>query len=482
MKIVRRLLPCLVLSLASIGRAESATPTPSSAPATSPSPPASLAHLGDLSLIVDAEGYFEPVDPFEVRIRPKAYGGELTIVSIASNGSNLKPGDLLLELDPAPLKRQLAAAENELLANDATLKKTQADAKLGEAMDATAIKQQQAALKQAQEEVDWFEKVDGPQMLKSNDLVVKQAQDQVNDAQDELDQLKKMYKTEELTNATADIVTKRAVRSLDQMKINLAMALERSEKFKTYHFPINKQKVLDSLQGVQYATEQLQLLQAQNKVLRQTGLVGAQAGHDLAAEKVEELKGDLEKLIVRAPFAGTVAYGSFAGGAFQSDARALRPGEHVAAQTVLLTLMAPSKLRVVINLPEAKFDAVKSGIRAALTPVAFPELRMEGTCDAVPRTAAASQGGPVYSQTITLASIDPKLVAGNKVNAHIETKLADHVLLVPTTSVANSTVWVKQANGGDEPVKVVTGRSDGKSIEIIDGIKEGAEILTQAKG
>ena len=195
-------------------------PATLTAPATQPATQASttIAKRGSLSIVVDGQGAFDPVDPFEVRPRFKGYNGELTINNIARNGAAVKKGDVLLEIDPAAMKRMLAAAENEALAAKATLERAQADAKVAEHADALALRQQEQSLKEAEQGVKWFETVDGPQYLKQVDLSVKQAENQMNDEQDELDQLKKMYKSEELTNATADIVVKRAVRQLDLSK------------------------------------------------------------------------------------------------------------------------------------------------------------------------------------------------------------------------------------------------------------------------
>ena len=487
MNIVRLFLPCVTIALGTFVLADTpappttATSQPSALPATAPSAQTSLVHRGDLELTIDAQGYLEPIDPFEVRIRPKSYGGELTILAIAANGEELKKGETLLKLDPAPLKKQLAAAENALTAESATLTKAEADAKLNEQIEALALRQQQDALKEAQDEVQWWQKVDGPQMLQNNDLAVKQAQDLVNDDQDELDQLKKMYKTEELTNATADIVVKRSLRGLEQAKINLAMTQARAEKARTYHYPLAKQKVVDALVGAQYALQQLEIQQALSKVLRQTGLEAAHTANDAAAEKVADLKGDLQKLTIEAPCDGTIAYGTFAAGSFQYDARNLKVGEKVAANTVLMTLLSPGNLRAVVDLPEAKFDGLKPGTKASLTPVALPEIRLEGTCDSMPRTATASPSGAIYAQNIKLSSVDPRLVAGNKVTVHIESLLASNLLLVPASAVSNSNVWVKRPDGSEESRKVITGRSDGKSIEITEGLKEGEEVLTQAK-
>ena len=62
----------------------------------------------------------------------------------------------------------------------------------------------------------------------------------------------------------------------------------------------------------------------------------------------------------------------------------------------------------------------------------------------------------------------------------MDVPLVDNVLLVPTTAVSNSTVSIKTADGSDSR-HVLTGRSDAKSIEILSGLNEGDEVLTQAK-
>src|SRR4051794_36094921 len=91
---------------------------------------------GSINASIDADGYFEAIDPVEVRVRPKQYQGELLILSAAPNGASAKAGESILEIDPKELNRQLAAAENELLAAQANAEKAQADLTLGEQADA----------------------------------------------------------------------------------------------------------------------------------------------------------------------------------------------------------------------------------------------------------------------------------------------------------------------------------------------------------
>jgi len=453
--------------------------SPASTQTSAPSTPTTAIKRGSLSIVVDAQGAFEPVDPFEARLKLKAYQGELLIKSIAANGAAIKKGDVLLEIDSATMQRTLAAAENEDLAAKANLAKAEADIKVAQEADVLAERQQQDARKQAEDQVKWFETVDGPQTLKQVELGLQQSKDQMDDQQDELDQLKKLYKADDLTNATADIVVKRAVRNLDLYKTLYAMAGERANKVRTFSYPITKQRVYDNLTTAREQYAMFETAQQQAKVLRQTTLEAVRAAAVAAGMKLDDLKADANLLTFRAPFDGSLCYGQVVNGNWSGgDPRTMRAGEHVAGQAVLMTLYQPGRLKIALDLPEAKFFAIQPGQKASISPVAEPELKYEGMCEPGPKTPAA--GGAGYAMTLSTGNVDPKLVPGMKAQIHMDVPLVDNVLLAPTTAIVKSTAWVKTANA-IESRHVMTGRSDGKSIEILSGLHEGDQVLTQGK-
>jgi len=475
---VRKFLSILYLVIFSSVTAISFADAPTSAPATQSAAQTSVVKRGSLSLEVDAQGAFDPVDPFEVRLRPKAYTGEMTINAIVPNGAVVKKGAVLLEIDPAPMKRALAAAQNEMLAAEATQIRAETDAKVAEQSDLLALYQQQEYVKEAEESVKWFEKVDGPQMLKMLDLNTEQAKNQMDDGQDELAQLQKMYKSEELTNATADIVVKRAIRQVDLSKTvyNLTKAL--SNKLRTANYPRAKQRVDEGLESAHQQFTLFEASQLQGKVLRQTGLASVRAATETVKLKLDDLTADSEKFIVRAPSDGIVGYGQIVNGAWSgADARVLRPGERLSGSTVVMTLYRPGRLRVALELPEVKFFAIAPGQKASIQPTAFPELKYEGMCDVVPRTGGSSGNFPL---TISTGDLDTRLAPGMKAQVHMVVPLVENVLLVPVGAVSDSSVSIKIADK-IESRHVLTGRSDGKSIEILSGLHEGDEVLSQAK-
>lgn len=438
-------------------------------------------HHGSLRNAVDAQGYFEPPEPYDIRIRPKVYAGELAIKSIVASGSGVKKGDVILEIDPATIGKQLAALENDVAAAHANLAKAQADSRIGKEQDELGLKTQTEATQRADDEVKWFHDVDGPNILLQNEQGVKNVKANLDDQQDELNELKKMYKSDDLTTDTADIVVKRAVRSLENAKVSLKISTDNAQKVKDYVYPARKEGVLEAAKQAEYQLEALKAAQAQSKVLRETALATATATAKAADERLADLKADKEKLTVRAPADGVVLYGQFAGGAFQNvDERNYRPGERLTAQQAVMTFYMPGKLRLHVDLPEAKFFEVRAGSKATIKPVAFADEKLEGTCDRAPGIPVNTQQGPVYPLTISCADVDSKFVPGMRANVHIDAPAADIAILVPDSAVANGHVWVK-TDDGIERRDVVVGKSDGKHTEIKQGLSDGDEILVEAQ-
>jgi multidrug efflux pump subunit AcrA (membrane-fusion protein) len=253
---------------------------------------------------------------------------------------------------------------------------------------------------------------------------------------------------------------------------------ERGEKARAFTYPNILQHYKDVAEQARQQFASFQAAQALQKVQRQTGLAASQAALAAAELRDNELKGDLEKLTVRAPADGVVSYGQIVQGNWQgADPRLLRVGERATAQSVLMTVFTPGKLRLVMDLAESKYFALKSGQKASISPVAYPELKYEGLCEPDQHIAGTSGS---FALHIATGEIDSRLLPGMKATVHMEVPLVDNALLAPTSAVSNSTVWVNTSNG-EEARQVLTGRSDGKQVEILSGLKDGEQVLTTAK-
>jgi HlyD family secretion protein len=457
------------------GSSQTSAPTTQSSPTTQPSERTYVVKKGSLNLAIDGTGTFQPVEPFEVRIRPDAYKGELKVTQVAAHGSEVKQGNILIQFDTTDIKRDLEAAENDLTAARSAYAKAEADARLGEQGDALALKMAEDAAANAAANLKWWDELTGPQMLRMAELRVKQTKDSVEDQQDELEQLRKMYKSEDLTTDTADIVIKRALRSLDLSKVMLGMQEDITKRTKALDHP-NSRKMADfALQQAKQALAQLQVTQSHAKVLRQTGLTSARLALNAAEKKAGELRGDLEKMTVTAPSDGIAFFGSMSGAAWAGgDPKALKIGEKATGGTTLMTLFAPGKVKVAMDLPEAKLSWIETGAKATVTSPAWPQLSYEGKLAEV---SPLAKTGDTYGMNIELPTVDAKIRPGMKAQVKLAPKKVEDVLVAPTAVVAGGKVKVKGKDGKPQEREVKTGRSDGQQVEILSGVEEGDEIL-----
>src|SRR5437660_810805 len=100
----------------------------STAPATQPAAEIYKLKKGTLKLEVTTDGTLSALEPFEVKLKTKAYAGQFTVLSAAVHGAMVRKGESILEIDPKPINWAVEGAEGELATARANLKKAEADA------------------------------------------------------------------------------------------------------------------------------------------------------------------------------------------------------------------------------------------------------------------------------------------------------------------------------------------------------------------
>jgi multidrug efflux pump subunit AcrA (membrane-fusion protein) len=344
------------------------------------------------------------------------------------------------------------------------------------------MKQAENAIKKGDSDLKWWDDLNGPQILQQTELQLKQMAAMVEDQGDELDQLKKMYKTEDLTNATADIVVKRAVRSLEIGKANLKMQQDLAKKVKEYDQPQSRLPLEFAAEQAKQAMEQLKATQAQTKITRGTALKTAQLATAAAEKKVTDLEKDLAQFTVTAPSDGVAVYGALAEGALNPvDPKTLRPKEKLAPGTPVMVLFTPGALKLGFDLPEAKLGWVKTGMRAKVSPVAWPELSYEGGVATLPPLGKASGTDQTFNVSVDMSNVDARIIPGMKATVKIDAGQGDEYPLVPVAAVSGGKVRVKTKDGKEQERDVVTGRTDGTNVEVRQGLSEGEEVFVGAK-
>jgi HlyD family secretion protein len=439
------------------------------------------AQKGNLTPLYELEAVYEPVESAELKLRLEAYQGELTVLKVVAAGESVKKGDLVLSFDKGPIEKQIAALENDLRVARATVEKSQTDLVLGAKGDALALHQAQTALKDAETALKSFEEVEGKHMVQQVELNVKFMEDALHDQTEELAQLEKMYKSEELTNATSEIVVRRARRNLDRIKVSLEMGRTEAANVKTVRYPQQRNTLVHAIEVAKNSLESLKAMQALSKVTREVEASKAKAGATQLEEQTAKLKRDFEYFTWRAPLDGRVFYGQFHHGAWataEQVAPMLAPGEKAQAGQVLVTICGP-RTRVRADLAETDYFDVAPGLEATVVPAAAPDAKAEGTIRTKSATPAQRGAGSAFEVKIELKEPPADLLPGMKGKATIKGKELKDVVLVPSNAVAGqagkATLTVSK-DGKSAPREVTVGKSDGKMTQIKSGLEPGEKV------
>lgn len=220
---------------------------------------------------------------------------------------------------------------------------------------------------------------------------------------------------------------------------------------------------------------------------------------------------DLKNSIITSPIDGVIL------------TRSIDAGQTVAASfsTPELFVIAENleKMKLVVNVSEADVGKVSENQKVRFTVDTFPDDEFVSTIYRVNKGSTASEDKIVsYETTIYIDNKDLKLRSGMSATADIETDSAENALLIPISALffqpivednsvvnkrpamlqgppgrrpraakevntdisKNASIYVL-VNGKPEIRHIVTGVSDGKNIQVIEGISSEDDVITSMK-
>ena len=155
-----------------------------------------------------------------------------------------------------------------------------------------------------------------------------------------------------------------------------------------------------------------------------------------------------------------------------------------------------TNMQVIADIDEADIGGVKAGQRVSFSVDAFPDDTFQGTVKQVRQQATTESNVVTYEVVISAPNNDLKLKPGLTANVTIFTLEKSDVLAVPSKALrfmpneafltpeqkiedyqGDTKLWTQEGNTF-KAHKVSTGITNGVLTEILGGISEGAEVLT----
>ncbi|MDZ7619436.1 MAG: HlyD family efflux transporter periplasmic adaptor subunit, partial [Patescibacteria group bacterium] len=301
-------------------------------------------------------------------------------------------------------------------------------------------------------------------------------------------QLEKMYKADELTEETEEIVLRRARNAVERA----TFLLERAEVFykRTTAVDLPRQEVSVRESADRVILESSLLLQTLPARLEQTKLEAERAkiARERSEERLADLEVDRKLMTITAPAEGIVYYGRCVDGKWRrgSSAESLANKGMIPANDVFMTIVDPRPLVVRTSVPEKHLADVRPGLQGTATPAGYPELKLPVRLAQIARVPDAStEFNATFKVSLGLEA-EP-LMPGMTCKMEFTPYRQRRAVVVPPKTVfadewdaKKQYVWLYREGAKPRRQVVTLGRKTDEKVEILDGVEAGDEILLKA--
>lgn len=472
--------------------AQEPTPQPDAAtavavpPATEAKPATAPVELGPVQKTISVAGQFVAQDAHEIRLDLKAVSS-FEVVEAVKHGATVKAGDVLVQFDATSLKEQIQQQEATVYSLKLAYEEAVREAKFDAEREAIETKKAEIEMRVAKEDHEFFQETQHPFSVKELEQSLKSTQDYVDYAAEEVRQLEKMYKADDLTEESEEIVLRRAKDDLARSKFSLEEAKLNYERSKQFGLGRSKENEELAHKLAVLAMEQAKMIRPILKEKKSLQLKQQAIELEKNAKKLEELKSDLEQTKVLAPAAGIVYFGRAIDGKWngvkEMGMKLVRHGS-VMNHEVFMTVVDPAKLAVRATIAEGDMTFVSVGMKGNISPTAFPSQKSEvalRNLDSIP----GDDGSYAALFDVSLQGKKP-IVAGMTGNIRLVVYFQPKALLLPTKVIFKEEldehvrfVYVRQQDGSVVKRVVEVGLEQGEKSEILHGIQAGEEVLIE---
>jgi multidrug efflux pump subunit AcrA (membrane-fusion protein) len=316
-------------------------------------------------------------------------------------------------------------------------------------------------------------------------MMVKSAKFMVEYAEEELAQLKKMYKANDLTEETEKMVLRRQKHWVERATFWHEMAVLDRDYTVKISLPEREKTLREAQAKNELQWDKTRKTTALQLTHKKASLAKMHDEFDKNASRLDKLHKDRAAMILRAPMDGIVYHGRFHQGqwsATESLATKLAPRGTIAPDGVFMTIVKPRPAVVYVNVDEKEVHLLKTGAAGTVKLTCRPDRKLAARV--IKLAAAPSLPGKFAAQIqLDFGAGDDDLVPG----------MACSIKFVPYTKKSaiviafkylheedgHEVVFVTHANGKHEMRTITRGRSHGDDVEIVTGLSDGEEILLE---
>ncbi|MGB8226374.1 MAG: HlyD family efflux transporter periplasmic adaptor subunit [Sedimentisphaerales bacterium] len=408
--------------------------------------------------------------------------GRTSITYVISEGTRVKKGDLLIELDVSTLEDQKIDREISVQNTEAAYISAKENLAVVENQAKSDVDMAKLTLDFANQDLEKYLQGEHPYELDKANADITLAEEELTRAKETLRWSKQLYGEKYIsqTELQADEIAEK------KKALDTELAKKSKDLLTDYTYKRNLAKLQSDVNQAEMAMERTQRKANADVIQAQAELKAKESEFERQKDKLAKVEDQIKKTKIYAPADGLVIYATSArSGGFRSSVEPLDVGREVQEREELIYLPTGNASNAEVMVHESNLKKIAAGMPAIVTVDALQGKTYYGTIESVAplpdaRSMWMNPDLKVYTTKIAIDGNDPSLRTGMSCQAEIIVQQHKDAVYVPLQTVirvgAEPTVYVKTGNSS-QPRQIKVGLDNNKVIHVLEGLKKGEIVL-----
>jgi len=408
--------------------------------------------------------------------------GRTTILSLVEEGTNVKQGELLVELDVSNLLDGKVDQQIRVQNAEASFIRARENLAVAENQAKSDVDKAELTLDFARQDLKKYLEGEYQNQCKEMEARITLAQQELRVAEEELKWSRILFEKEYIsqTELQADELSE------NKRKLDLELAENNLRLLEDFTYPRKLAELESDVKQAEMALERTTRKAKADVVQAEADLRAKDSEFKRQQDKLAKIEEQIEKAKIYAPADGLVIYATSAkSGRRHSNDEPLDEGREVYEREELIYLPTASAVKAEVKIHEASLEKVRVGMPVRVTVDALAGRTFTGRVAKIAPLPNAQMVWlnpdlKVYNTEIYLEGDGNYLRTGMSCSAEIIVEEYDDAIYIPVQAVlrvgGEPTAYVLNEKGF-EPRKVEIGLDNNRMIRIVDGLQAGEQVL-----
>ena len=414
---------------------------------------------------------------------------DIRVSSPPIHGKVVKKGEVIMELDMEKILNHLQFLSHDLNILDLNKEILLAEIKLAEELAPLEKAELDRFEKYVKEDYNRYNSIYLPFDKKSAAMSLKSSEQYLAYAAEELNQLKKMYEADDLTEETEEIILQRAQYQYERAKFSYEAAKIRNEEAIKFQLPRGKTATDSNFNREKLSLQTLRKIkpaELNRKKLEGRKITEERKQFAINKSKIEK---DLKIMqSIKSPSNGVLFWGTFDRGKW-SGGNSLKPklrkGGVLKPFEEFATISPSKRIRARLNLPEKNLHQVSIGHEANLTLTSADESKLPSSIKSISKTPVLPGTYDLTADIIVPKGFVPP-VPGSACTLECVTYLRKDAITLPSSVIHSETddteskyIYILNKKGKYQKKAIEVGKKSGDFVEILSGIRMGMKVMKE---